>query len=189
MLDMLFLLVLAVFLTRSCVVHSSPTLSELGSDITILIHNDLQGMISLLIFETLVLLNTQLSKFVVGIKSPLKDSAMLLLSAISLRDGASACKALGEQLWSADQGQSSIQANLDYVTYQGQYDADQAYLIASDAAGPRTISGKGTVKKLPNNSKLPVLCTQTAPFSNATLKDNSEKWQVSVTSDTTLVTG
>lgn len=62
MLDMLFLLVLAVFLTRSCVVHSSPTLSELGSDITILIHNDLQGMISLLIFETLVLLNTQLSK-------------------------------------------------------------------------------------------------------------------------------
>ena len=186
---MLFLLVLVVLLARACVVHSGPTLSELGSEITILIHDDLQGIISLPNFKVLVLLVTQLITVNVGIKSPVGNSAVLLLSAISVRDAEPACKALGEQLWSPDQGSSSIQANLNYLTYQGQYDADQAYLISSDADGPRTITGKGKVKKLFKNSKLPVLCTQTAPFSNATLKDNSEKWHISVTSGTTLVTG
>ncbi|PVH87965.1 alpha/beta-hydrolase [Cadophora sp. DSE1049] len=163
---MLFLLVLTVLLTTFCVVHSGPTLSEHGSDITLLIHDDLQGT-----------------------QNPHEDSGVLLLSAFSPRDAELACKALGEQLWSPNLGTSSIQTDLNYLTYQGQYDINQNYLIAPSADVWSAITGQGKVRKISGDLKLPVLCTQTAPISNATYKDNSEKWQISVKTGNMLVTG
>ncbi|KAK0114511.1 hypothetical protein ONS95_014001 [Cadophora gregata] len=163
---MLCLSILTVLLTTLCVVNSGPTSSDLDSDVTIIIHDDLQGK-----------------------QSNHKDSGVLLLSATSSRDAESACIALGEQLWAPDLKTGFFPINLNYLVYQEQYDVDQDYFISSTSDGLRTITGKGKVKRFSGSSKLPVLCTQTAPFSNATYKDSSEKWQVSVKSSSSLVTG
>ncbi|KAH7382860.1 cholinesterase [Cadophora sp. MPI-SDFR-AT-0126] len=166
MLSMLFLLLLAVSFSIFCVVRSDPTLSEYNADITLLIQDDLKGA-----------------------ANPLNKSGVLLLSAIPQKDARSACNAVGEQLWSPNMPTSSIQSNLDYLTYQGEYEANQDYLIAPDSDGPRAITGKGKFKKVSGDPELPVLCTQTAPFSNATYKNSSEKWQISVKTGGSLVTG
>ncbi|KAK5997691.1 Venom carboxylesterase-6-like protein [Cladobotryum mycophilum] len=47
----------------------------------------------------------------------------------------------------------------------------------------------GIVTIITCNAQLPVLCTQTAPFSNSTYADNSEKWQVQTKSGSQNITG
>ncbi|KAG4430270.1 hypothetical protein IFR05_014249 [Cadophora sp. M221] len=160
------LLVWILLLASLTIVDSGPVLSDFGADITLLTHDDLQGTQNLF-----------------------KDSGVLLLSVLPQKDANAACKALGERLWSPELKTTSIQVNLDYLTYEGQYSADQQYFIAPRTEDPRVLTGKGKVKKASGSSKLPVLCTQTAPFSNATYKDNSERWQISIKSGNGIVTG
>ncbi|KAN0105826.1 cholinesterase [Hyaloscypha variabilis] len=158
-----------IFLLVTHIVHcNSP--NDLGSDLTILINNDLLGS-----------------------ESPSADSGVILLSPRSGNAAASACATLGEQLWSPELNTSSIQANLDYLTSQGKYAADQQYWVASISNTSRAIDGYGnvanTTSTLSSHRILPALCTHSAPFSNSTYQNTSAIWQVTVHSNHECLTG
>ena len=51
-------------------------------------------------------------------------------SAQSEGDAAKACEAVGEQLWASEMKTFSIQSNIDYLTYEEKYSANQLYWIA-----------------------------------------------------------
>lgn len=93
---------------------------------------------------------------------------------------------LGELLWNGKI--SKIQPNLDYLAYEGKYLVDQLYWIGPSNT-TRAINGRGQVVVLSGDSILPVLCTSTAPFSNSTWQDTSERWQTVVKSNNESYTG
>ncbi|PMD26025.1 alpha/beta-hydrolase [Hyaloscypha hepaticicola] len=128
-----------------------------------------------------------------GSESPSADSDVILLSPRSRIYAASACAALGEQLWSPELKTSSIQPNLDYLTSGGQFSADQQYWIASTRNTSRAIDGHGNIANtsttLSAYLQLPILCTQSAPFSNSTYQNTSSQWQVTVYSNNEYITG
>jgi hypothetical protein len=119
-----------------------------------------------------------------GPTGPNANSAVLLLSSGTPKSAEADCASLGEQLWAPELKTANIQPNLDYLTFEG-CSADQKYLIA----GSRAIDGKGRISKADSNTRLPVLCTQSAPFSNSSFQDASSKWQVSVHSNNEYLTG
>lgn len=133
----------------------------------------------------------------IGATSPTADSGILILDSRSHDSAASNCAALGEQLWSPAFTKSSIQPNLDYLTYEGKYPADQLYWIASNGAQTQAISGTGVISNVSSHLHLPVLCTQSAPFSNSSYvgqdeihtQDTSERWRVTVHSNNEYITG
>lgn len=87
---------------------------------------------------------------------------------------------------------ASIQSNLDYLTLEGKYDADQLYWISSSGTTARAIDGKGQIsdtRTFSPHSRLPALCTQSAPFSDSSGQNSSEKWQVTVHSNNEYITG
>jgi hypothetical protein len=116
----------------------------------------------------------------IGSSSPKANSAVLLLSGPQPLQAASAsCAALGEQLWSPDMKTTSIQSSLDYIVYEKLAAAGSDFWIA----GGKSITAKGAIGTGKSDGKLPVLCTQSAPFSNDSVEDTSEKWQVMVHSN------
>ncbi|KAF2102307.1 alpha/beta-hydrolase [Rhizodiscina lignyota] len=147
---------LAVLATAAAAV--SP--ASLDSDLTILIHNDLQES-----------------------SSPYANSGFILLDEQTWNDANSACKALGEELWET----GNIQANLDYLLYERKYAPWQRFWIGGSS--PSTIDAEGHVRSGHRDECLPVLCTQTAPYSNGTQQDNSTTWQIMVNSNNELLTG
>lgn len=117
------------------------------------------------------------------------NSAVLLLTSRSQKSAVEGCAALGETLWSPELKTASIQPNLDYLAFEGCAE-DQQYWIASTQSSARTIDGKGHISNVKDSSaNLPVLCTQSAPFSNSTFQDPSARWQVSVHSNNEYLTG
>ncbi|KAK2629552.1 hypothetical protein QTJ16_000372 [Diplocarpon rosae] len=145
--------------------------NDLGSDLIILIKND-----------------------ALGPHSPSAGSGVIVITPRSEASAASACAALGEQLWSPELSNASIQVNLDYLAYQGKYSPDQEYWIAPSGSDRRTIDGKGEIAKnttatFNSHARLPALCTQSAPYSNSTHDDTSLKWQVTVHSNGEYITG
>ena len=114
---------------------------------------------------------------------------MLLLSRRSQADASAACEALGEQLWSPELKTSSIQPNLDYLVYQGRAERTTQFWIATLGEEPRVISASGHVSPASSKLNLPVLCTQSAPYSNDSVADTSAKWQVAVRSNNEDLTG
>ncbi|KAJ5085844.1 hypothetical protein N7532_010615 [Penicillium argentinense] len=140
----------------------------LDSDISILIHNDLQEK-----------------------ESPWAGSGILVLDAMSLQEANKSCESLGEAIWSVDAGYSAIEYNLDYISFQGKFLAgsSQRYWIAPVHGTPSTIDANGRVKKASPKEPLPVLCTQNAPYSSTSSQDTSPKWQVSVHSNNEQITG
>jgi hypothetical protein len=56
-------------------------------------------------------------------------------------------------------------------------------------AGEKTLGGLGEITLADPELHLPVLCTQTAPYSNDTGQDTSAKWQVAVTANNETLTG
>jgi carboxylesterase type B len=95
---------------------------------------------------------------------------------------------LGEQLWSPESKTASIQANLDYLKYQGKI-GNSSLWVAPSGDKPQAIGLSGSLAAADSSQRLPVLCTQSAPFSNGTTEDTSEKWQVSVHSNNEDYTG
>ncbi|KAB5557953.1 Alpha/Beta hydrolase protein [Coniochaeta sp. 2T2.1] len=149
------------------VVAGVPSASSLRSSISLLIDNDLQGA-----------------------SSPAANSAMILLSRRPQSDAASACQALGEQLWSPELKTASIQANLDYLKYQGKIDDSTLMWIGSANNGSRAIGAGGKVADVDAGLRLPVLCTQTAPFATGSSQpNNNPQYQVSVHSNNEDYTG
>ncbi|TAQ85351.1 hypothetical protein B7494_g6314 [Chlorociboria aeruginascens] len=143
-----------------------PSPSALGSGLTILFNNDLLGP-----------------------QSPSAESGVILLTSQSFDAARAACAALGEQLWTADLHPPSIQPNLDYLTYLNKFPAEQQYWVASNSSNANVMTGRGQRLAASHHLQLPVLCTQTAPFSNATFQDPSLQWQVTVHSNDEYYTG
>jgi hypothetical protein len=112
-----------------------------------------------------------------------------VLEARSLKEASDSCQALGEQLWSPELKTSSIQTNLNYLKYNEDADDCSQYWIASKGSISRAITADGVISQVKSSLELPVLCTQSAPFSNETTKDSSEKWQVTVRSNNEYLTG
>ena len=107
---------------------------------------------------------------------------------MTLRDADAACADLGEKLWAPELGTGSIQKNLDFLRYQQR--GEEGFWIAPLDDAPRSIATSGDVSgDLDESDKLPVLCTQTAPFSNGSTQDTGEEWQVSVRANNEVLTG
>ncbi|KAI3336648.1 cholinesterase [Xylariaceae sp. AK1471] len=143
-----------------------PSPKSLNSSITTLLTNDLQG-----------------------IDSPFANSGLIVLDARSFADAPRSCEALGEQLWSPEMGTSSIQANLDYLKYSEHSQDLSRFWIGPETSPGRTIDTSGHLSRTSQALELPVLCTQSAPFSSETSQDTSEKWQVTVHSNNEYLTG
>ncbi|OIW33646.1 alpha/beta-hydrolase [Coniochaeta ligniaria NRRL 30616] len=149
----------------AALVAGAPSPQSLKSSISLLVDNDLQGA-----------------------SSPSADSAVILLSRRSQSDAAAACQALGEQLWSPET--ASIQANLDYLKYQGKIGDSTLLWIGSSNNESRAIGASGKVVDVDAGLRLPVLCTQTAPFATASSQPNTNaQYQVSVHSNNEDYTG
>lgn len=105
---------------------------------------------------------------------------MLFLGSKQTLDKArAACESLGESLWSPE-SDGDIQSGLNYLVYQKRAKKSSKYWVAPQGVVARSISASGEVSEEDGSSRLPVLCTQTAPVSNTTAQDASEQWQVSV---------
>ena len=114
---------------------------------------------------------------------------MILLGKGSLSDAESKCQALGEQLWAPELYPASIQRNLDYLKYQGRIDDATTMWIGQLGNKSRTVSSSGNIAFADPETRLAALCTQTAPFSNDTYQDTSQRWQVTVNANNELLTG
>ncbi|KAG0159256.1 hypothetical protein PDIDSM_6778 [Penicillium digitatum] len=161
-------MVKCVVFSVSCVPITANAVSprSLDSDISILIHNDL--------LET---------------ESPLSVSGILVLDARPWQEATESCQKLGETLWGTDSNYQTTQRDLDYLVFQDKYARNQRFWTASDHRKLSTIDTTGRVNQASANEKLPVFCTQSAPFSNHTFQDTSAQWQVTVHSNDEDLTG
>ncbi|KAI1376724.1 alpha/beta-hydrolase [Hypoxylon crocopeplum] len=160
---MMLRLLFAAFVVGSVAVPSPQTLD---SSLTLFIDNDLQG-----------------------VSGAASSSGVLLLEAHSLKDAGEACEAVGEQLWSPELGIENIQNVLNYIKHVASNLGLSQFWIAPENESARVIKADGRTSLVKSLAKLPVLCTQTAPFSNETFQDTSEKWQVTVKSNNEYLTG
>ncbi|KAK0646650.1 Alpha/Beta hydrolase protein [Cercophora newfieldiana] len=143
-----------------------PSPKSLNSDLTILISNDLQGP-----------------------NSPLAGSGVILLSPRPYHDAEAGCEALSERLWSPELNASLVKPNLDYLQFQGKLNATSKLWIQGSNSSHAALDMSGAVSPADPASQLPVLCTQTAPFSSKGVQDTSEKWRVEVQANNQTVTG
>ncbi|KUM64196.1 hypothetical protein ACN42_g2899 [Penicillium freii] len=154
------------FFCLAIIANAAVSPKSLDSDISILIHNDL--------LET---------------ESPLSDSGILVLDARSWQEATDSCQKLGESLWGTNSSYRNIQSDLDYLVFQGKYTRNQRFWTASEFSKLSTIDTNGRVNKASADEKLPVLCTQSAPFSTSTFQNTSAPWQVTVHSNDEYLTG
>lgn len=166
---------------------ATPSPKSLGSDLSILINNDLQGTWN--DAEHASFPGAKANGLGIGTSSPSASSGVILLGRRSLEDAASGCEELGEQLWSPELGTASIQVNLDYLKYQQKADDASQFWIASSEDKARAIGSSGSVTFVDSGLRLPALCTQSAPFSNQSVQDTSDRWQVKVHSNNEDYTG
>ena len=115
-----------------------------------------------------------MTKFSSGPESPYTALGCLFLSAQSEGDAAKACEAGGEQVRAPEIKTCSIQPNLDNLTYEENYSANQLYWIARTASVRRESMTRENSILSPKLCLL-VQCTQTEPFSNMSFQD-SGKW-------------
>ncbi|KAJ5551589.1 hypothetical protein N7461_006287 [Penicillium sp. DV-2018c] len=139
---------------------------SLDSDVSIVIHNDL--------LET---------------ESPLANSGVIVLDARTWHEASASCEKLGESLWDNASGGQGIRNNLDYLVYQGKYSHGQRFWTASNRRRLSTIDTNGRIHRPSAHERLPVICTQHAPYSNMTFQDTSAQWQVTVNSNNEYITG
>ncbi|KKK13553.1 hypothetical protein ARAM_001721 [Aspergillus rambellii] len=158
----------AILLLAATCARTATSPRSLRSDISILITNDL--------LES---------------ESPYSGSGVLLLDAMDLDSAAESCKALGETLWKPETPFSVIKPHLDYLIYQGRYSAEQRFWISSGVQHrrPQTITRTGLILPAADRERLPVLCTQSAPYSNETFSDTSSDFQVTIYSNKEHITG
>lgn len=160
---MLPLLYFAAFIVGVAAVPSPQTLD---SSLTLLIDNDLQDT-----------------------NGSASSSGLLLLEARSLKDAGEACKAVGEQLWSPELKIRNIQSNLNYLRHIASDLSLSKFWIASENQITQAVDTNGRISQANPDTKLPVICTQSAPFSNGTSQDTSERWQIAVKSNNETLTG
>lgn len=114
---------------------------------------------------------------------------MILLDSQRPENAAAACAALGEQLWAPELKTASIQSSLDYLKYQDKIKDSSLLWIAPSGNTTRAIGTSGAIFSVQPSLQLPVLCTQTAPFSNITYANTNSEWLVSVASNNETYVG
>lgn len=93
-----------------------------------------------------------------------------------------ACSALGEQLW------PSINSDfLSSLAYQGI--VGPFWIAGHEGSNCNSIIATGVRNKYACSDNFQVLCSQSAPLSNATYADNSTQWRTTVTSGEQSWTG
>ncbi|KAI1758791.1 alpha/beta-hydrolase [Hypoxylon sp. FL1150] len=143
-----------------------PSPQLLNSSLSLVVDNDLQGPFS-----------------------NASNSGVLLLEEYPPDNASAACEAVGEQLYSPESSAGSIQKVLSYIKHVSSDLGLEQFWIAPEGNSARTIKTDGHISLAKSLDVLPVMCTQTAPFSNETFKDTSEKWQVTVQSNNETLTG
>lgn len=121
--------------------------------------------------------------------SSLSDSGVILLDPMPLKQAMASCESLSETIWKPSSGPSSIKSDLDYLVYQRKYSPSQHYWIAPVRGAPSTINADGDITKAAAHTHLPVLCTQSAPYSTEYSSNTSSTWQVAVQSNNEHITG
>ncbi|KAF7719870.1 Carboxylic ester hydrolase [Penicillium ucsense] len=163
---MSYALVSVLSLVTAVLAGSVVSPKTLDSDISILIHNDLTEN-----------------------ASPFAGSGVLVLDPMPLHRARRSCEDLGESLWDSSMGSDRIQTQLDYLLSQKTYHQGQRFWVSSTDCAPLSINSAGEVAEAEADERLPVLCTQTAPYSTLKYNDTAPKWQVSVRSNDEQITG
>ncbi|KAF2437823.1 cholinesterase [Karstenula rhodostoma CBS 690.94] len=154
-----------VFLSLARDVVPVPSPQSIRSDLTILTHNDLYG------------------------NSSTRQAATIVLSARGSRSNAeSGCKALQETLWDpADHTELDF---LRYLEYENASDDIGHYWIRSRSnTGCRAITTLGKIKAIPCDTKLPALCSQSAPLGSTSSNNTGPAWQTTVRTGEATVVG
>ncbi|KAF2838201.1 cholinesterase [Patellaria atrata CBS 101060] len=158
-----FALLLSLVVSVSAIVASPDTVQ---SDISVLIHNDLYGELSVRKGATLVV-----------------HEPKTIIGAIST------CAAFNEVLWTPTLYNATFDGNsfLGFLAYNS--GDDRFWISSTSNSSCRTISASGRIRSSRCTVKYPVLCTQSAPASYLNAIDTSEKWQVTVNSAGQRITG
>lgn len=158
-----------------------PSSDSIGSDLQILLHNDLYGN-----------------------ESTRQDAVIVVGTAGTYRQAEKACIALSESLWTPPADYKTADF-LDYVSYQTNHGRgpehsrvssprprEQRYYVAgsgSDGACMTIDLSCGEYQSVACNTKLPALCTQSAPLSYANITDTSPRRQTRVSSGKAVYRG
>lgn len=126
---------------------------------------------------------------IAGASSPFSTSGVILLDPRPYSDAFDACRALGEQIWSPQLNTASIKPSLDFLAYQGKISATSRLWVAAIGNDTRALDTSGKVSGADSALQLPVLCTQTAPYSSKGVQDTSEKWRVEVEANNQTLSG
>ncbi|KAF9531081.1 cholinesterase [Crepidotus variabilis] len=112
------------------------------------------------------------------------NASILLNSQLSNRDAVSACSKLNEGLLSTTGNNtlSDLQVLTRYLEYDKQVAGDQKFWVASKLNGCQTFSFEKGVQAASCSSKLPALCSQSAPYKVSSQTDPSPVYQVQVQS-------
>lgn len=124
-----------------------------------------------------------------------KAGRLLIESIQTYKEAAAACQALSEQLATVPVTDADFQKQLRYLVFKGSYAEGQKFWVGNADLQTIQIRKDGTWTLSSNtseSSRLPAICTQSAPRRQANHSDVSAKWHVSVgaSADTrSLVTG
>ncbi|KAK2011141.1 carboxylesterase [Colletotrichum eremochloae] len=148
---------LALIALLAAAVSCAPSTRDLKADVSIIRDNDLLDS-----------------------RSPTANtSALFLHSRISFSEAKAACNKLGEELWAPASASNGTQRILSILDYQEpNTDLSAIWVASQDGDTPTTINLQGEVSSAHPSATNPVLCMQTAPFSNGVSQDNTERWQV-----------
>ncbi|CAG8099817.1 unnamed protein product [Penicillium olsonii] len=127
---------------------------SLNSDISLIIHNDLTEN-----------------------ESSLSDSGILVLDPRTWQEATESCVRLGATLWRSEPGPEIIQSGLKYLLHLGRYSSGQRFWVSPKYQKPSSLNTNGQIEVSSAEERLPVLCTQTAPYSNSTFQDTSAQFR------------
>ncbi|KAK8255577.1 Alpha/Beta hydrolase protein [Phyllosticta capitalensis] len=148
-------------------VFAAPSPESVGSDVSILLHNDLRG-------------------------TPSSGNAALVLSTLQThQEAVYNCAALGEILWQpSNSSNASSEIGLSYLGYADPSTEDSEYWIQESTIGNcRAIGQDGIIHELDCSTQLPALCSNSAGLTVANASDTASQWQTSVTTGNLTLTG
>ncbi|RVD83275.1 uncharacterized protein DFL_007669 [Arthrobotrys flagrans] len=153
---------------------AAPNPSSLGTSLTILKDNDFYAQYS-----------------------NRTSSAILVEQPKTFAAAKSICSSLSESLWSPELQSftAGVNNSLSYQAYLRKYSYSQQFWVADaePASKPkdtcRAIDLAGKVRPLDCNRLLPALCSHSAPLSNYSFSDTSEKYRVTVSAGSQKITG
>ncbi|KAI9151412.1 cAMP-regulated D2 protein [Paramyrothecium foliicola] len=148
----------AIINARVAVGKSAPETASIQGSLTILTQNDLEN-------------------------NPTPGSGAILVDqAQDYSAAVEVCGQLSESLWASvgSEARSSLKTSLAYEVYQGHYAADTKFWVAKEDGGCncRAIDAGGSLHHVKCSEKLSVLCSQSAPVSNASFEDTSPRFQI-----------